>query len=41
MQDFITYYINMNNLMSICAFHERLTFSNYLESYMTNADTIN
>lgn len=41
MQDFVSYYINMNNLMSICAFRERLTFSNFVESMIDNADQVN
>jgi len=41
MLDFITFYIESNNLMSICAFTERKTFSQFVESYYSDADQVN
>lgn len=41
MQDFINYYIESNNLQSICAFTERRTFSNFIESYYDDAEQVN
>ena len=41
MEDFITYYIETNSLQSICAFAERRTFSNFVESYYDTPDDVN
>jgi len=42
MEDFITYYITMNNLSSINAFEGfRKTFSNFIETYWGNANRVN
>jgi hypothetical protein len=42
MEDFITYYLTMNNLSSINAFEGfRKTFSNFIETYWGNANRVN
>ena len=42
MEDFITYYIAMNNLSSINAFTGfRKTFSNFIETYWQNGNRVN
>lgn len=40
-QSFMNYYIEHNNLMSICAFRYRETFSAFVESYIENDDQVN
>lgn len=40
-EDFITYYIENNSLVSINAFTERNTFSNFVENYFDDADQVN
>lgn len=40
-EDFFTYYLTQENLMSICAFTFRHVFSNFVEQYYTDADTVN
>jgi hypothetical protein len=41
MEDFFTYYLTQENLMSICAFTYRHVFSNFVEQYFTDADQVN
>jgi leukotriene-A4 hydrolase len=40
-QDFFNFYINYNNLMSICAFRYRQTYSAFVDQYYTNDDQVN
>lgn len=41
MNDWFIYYLTNYNLMSICAFTYRHAFSNFVESYYTDADQVN
>lgn len=40
-QDFFTFYVDYNNLMSICAFQYRHTYSAFVDQYYTDDDTVN
>lgn len=41
MQDFVTYFINTYNLMSICSYKARLGFANFVESTISSPDMVN